>query len=123
MGRYWGQIVTLIQLAPTHLLHLASASTPKKIDNKSHYEQSFSVIYSVIIKYLSKMTYNHSQLKLFDLFFIVISDNVLVFKKILFNSFSVQYGRSPKVMGIMGWKYIMIILGYRRHNRHLVSLN
>ena len=36
------------------------------------------------------MTYNHSELKLFLVFFIVISDNDLVLKKILFASFSVN---------------------------------
>ena len=30
---------------------------------------------------------------------------------------------SPKVLDIMGWKYIIIIHGYRRHNWHLVSSN
>ena len=61
------------------------------------------------MKDVSKMTYNHSELKLFHVFFIVISDNELVFKKILFASFSVQYGCSQKVLGIMGLKYIIIM--------------
>ena len=51
------------------------------------------------MKDLSKMTYNHSELKLFHVFFIMISDNELVFKKILFASFSVQYG-CPGYYGI-----------------------
>ena len=61
------------------------------------------------------MTYNHSELKLFLVFFIVISDNDLVFKKIFFAPFSVNMVLLKKVLGIFGWKYIIIIHGYRRH--------
>ena len=65
------------------------------------------------------MTYTPSELKLLLVFLIVISDDELVFKNILFASFSVQYGRSQKVLDIMGWKYIIIIIiihGYRIPN-------
>ena len=58
------------------------------------------------------MTYNHSELKLFLLFFIVISDNDLVFKKILSASFSVNTVVVKTVLGIFGWKYIIIIGAY-----------
>ena len=40
------------------------------------------------------MTYNHSEFKWFIVFFIVISYNELVLKKILFTSVSVYYGCS-----------------------------
>ena len=100
----------------THSSVTSSPQAPEKhLANISHCANFFLVI-SVINKDLSKITYKHSVLKLFLIFFTVISDNALIFKKILSASFSVVYACSQKVLGIMGGKYIILIHGYRRHN-------